>query len=117
MLYHLFDVKNDKRLSIYLYRTGFAVWLLYIVLGAPVFKTILHYRNDCGVLSFVLMIVSFSLSMVYDYFHNFRLYESKKKWLFISYLLLAGVIFYFQASHSLHWYLEQIMNKLSNFRF
>ncbi len=94
MLDHLFDIKNDRRLSIYLYRLGFAMWLLYIVLGAPVFKAYLHYRTDCGVLSFVLIIVSFSVSMVYDYFHNQEGYRIKKKWLLISYVILAGLFYY-----------------------
>ncbi len=96
MLDHLFDIKNDRRLSIYLYRLGFAMWLLYILLGAPALKPYFHYRTDCGVLSFILMIVSFSVSMVYDYFHNPIGYKIKKKWLVISYAILAALVYYFK---------------------
>lgn len=94
MLDHLFNIKNDRRLSIYLYRLGFAMWLLYIVMGAPALKAFHHYRTDCGVLSFVLMVVSFSFSMVYDYFNDQMSYRTKKKWLLISYLILAVLFCY-----------------------
>lgn len=95
MLEGLFDIKNDKRLSMYLYRMGFGMWLMYLVLGAPGLRTYAHYRTDCGIWCFVLMIVAFSASMVYDYFHHREAYEHKKKWLMISYVLLAGMIYYF----------------------
>ncbi|WP_409014256.1 hypothetical protein [Dyadobacter sp. NIV53] len=49
MLEGLFDIKNDKRLSMYLYRMGFSMWLMYLVLGAPAMRTYAHYRTDCGV--------------------------------------------------------------------
>lgn len=95
MLEGLFDIKNDKRLSMYLYRMGFGMWLMYLILGAPALRSYLQYRTDCGVLCFVLMIVGFSASMVYDYFHQRDAYEQKKKWLFISYIVLAGIIYFF----------------------
>jgi 4-hydroxybenzoate polyprenyltransferase len=91
----LFDIKNDRRLSMYLYRMGFGMWLMYLVLGAPAMHTYLHYRTDCGVLCFILMIIGFSASMVYDYFHQRDAYEQKKKWLFASYIILAGIIYFF----------------------
>jgi len=91
----LFDIKNDKRLSMYLYRMGFGMWLMYLILGAPALRSYLHYRTDCGILCFVLMISAFSASMVYDYFHERSAYEQKKKWLFISYALLAGIVYFF----------------------
>ncbi|WP_044198499.1 hypothetical protein [Dyadobacter tibetensis] len=97
MLTHLFDIKNDKRLSIYLYRSGFAMWLLYIVLGAPMADAYTHYRTECGVFSFILMILSFSVSMVYDYFHDPEAYKQKRKWLFITYFILAAVLYYFDV--------------------
>ena len=96
MLEGLFDIKNDKRLSMYLYRMGFGMWLMYLILGAPAMRTYAHYRTDCGVFCFVLMIVGFSASMVYDYFHNRNAFEQKKKWLFISYLILAGIIYFLE---------------------
>jgi hypothetical protein len=91
----LFDIKNDRRLSVYLYRMGFGMWLMYLALGAPALHTYKHYRLDCGVFSVVWMVTGFSASMVYDYFHNREAYEYKKKWLFISYLVLAGIVYFF----------------------
>lgn len=95
MLEGLFDIKNDRRLSMYLYRMGFGMWLMYLVLGAPAMRAYVQYRMDCGILCFILMIVGFSASMVYDYFHNKEAYEQKKKWLFMSYIILAGIIYFF----------------------
>ena len=93
MLDGLFDIKNDRRLSMYLYRVGFGMWLLYLALGAPALHLYKHYRQDAGVLCILLMVVGFSASMVFDYVHNHEAYEYKKKWLFISYLFLAGVVY------------------------
>lgn len=99
MLEHLFDIKNDRRLSMYLYRMGFGMWLMYLVLGAPALHAYKQYRTDCGVFSFVLMIAGFSAAMVYDYFHNREAYEYKKKWLFVSYLILALVVYFIEFQH------------------
>lgn len=96
MLEGLFDIKNDKRLSMYLYRMGFGMWLMYLVLGAPALRSYLQYRTNCGVLCFVLMITGFSASMVYDYFHQRDAYEQKKKWLFFSYMILAAIIYFLE---------------------
>jgi 4-hydroxybenzoate polyprenyltransferase len=96
MLEGIFDIKNDRRLSMYLYRIGFGMWLLYLVLGAPALKAYAHYRQDCGLWSFVLVIFGFSASMVYDYVHHHDQFELKKKWLFISYVILAGVIYFLE---------------------
>lgn len=96
MLAELLDIKNDRRMSVYLYRMGFGMWLMYLVLGAPALHTYHHYRQDCGLLSFVLMIFGFSASMVYDYFHHHDQYEMKKKWLFISYAALAVIIYFLE---------------------
>lgn len=110
MLEGLFDIKNDRRLSVYLYRTGFGMWLMYLILGAPALHAYVHYRQDCGLLCFAFMIFGFSASMVYDYFHHRDQYEVKKKWLFISYVVLAGVIYFLEfRGHEntidLHWLL------------
>ncbi|OJV20175.1 MAG: hypothetical protein BGO21_12420 [Dyadobacter sp. 50-39] len=96
MLEGLFDIRNDRRLSVYLYRTGFGFWLMYIALGAPALHFYKHYRQDCGILCLVLMVSAFSASMVYDYFHHRDQYEVKKKWLFISYVILAGLIYFLE---------------------
>ncbi len=89
----IFDIKNDRRLSMYLYRLGFGLWLLYLALGAPALRAYSHLREDAGVGCILLMVVGFSASMVYDYVHNHEAYEQKKKWLFISYLFLAGIVY------------------------
>lgn len=108
MLEGLFDIKNDRRLSMYLYRVGFGMWLMYLVLGAPALKAYHHYRQDCGLLSFALMIFGFTASMVYDYFHHHEQFEIKKKWLFISYAMLAAIIYFVEFKGKapvldLHW--------------
>lgn len=95
MLEDLFDIKNDRRLSVYLYRMGFGMWLMYLALGAPALHAYKHYRLDCAVFSIAWMVIGFSASMVYDYYHNREAYEYKKKFLFISYLFLAGIIYFF----------------------
>lgn len=91
----LFNIKNDRRLSAYLYRGGFVFWLVYLVLGSPALHIYGHYRNDAGVLSVVLIVVGFSMSMVYDFFNNRSGYEQKKKWLVISYLILFSFLYFF----------------------
>ncbi|OIN57584.1 hypothetical protein [Arsenicibacter rosenii] len=91
----LFDIKNDRRLSVYLYRLGFGFWLLYIVSGARFMHAFSVYRTDFGVFSFFLMVLGLSTSMVYDYYHQPLEFDQKKKWLIISYVALAGVIYFF----------------------
>lgn len=91
----LFDLKNDRRLSVYLYRAGFGAWLLYIVSGARFMQSVSTYRTDFGVFAFFLMVMGLSASMIYDYYHNQVEFEQKKKWLAFSYLVLAGLIYFF----------------------
>ncbi len=93
MLEEILDIKNDRRLSVFLYRTGFGCWLLYLALGAPALHLYHHYRQDAGLFCILLMVAGFSASMVYESYHNRVLFEQKKKWLVISYLFLAGVIY------------------------
>ncbi|ARK11801.1 hypothetical protein [Fibrivirga algicola] len=95
----LFDLKNDPRLSVYLYRTGFGCWLLYIMAGAPIMASLRFYRTDLGILSFFMMISGLTASMVYDYHHNTALFMQKKKWLAIGYCLLAGLIYFVVLGH------------------
>lgn len=91
----LFDIKNGRRLSIYLYRTGFVCWLLYIVSGARFLHELTIYRTDFGIFSFFLMVMALSTSMVYDYYHNPTEFDVKKKWLIISYMVLAALVYIF----------------------
>ena len=91
----LFDLKNDRRLSVYLYRAGFGCWLLYIVSGAQFMRSVSMYRTDFGVFAFFLMVMGLSASMVYDYYHHPVEFEQKKKWLAFSYLVLAALIYFF----------------------
>ena len=91
----LFDLKNDRRLSVYLYRAGFGAWLLYIVSGAQFMASVRMYRTDFGVFSFFLMVMGLSASMIYDYYHHPVEFAQKKKWLAFSYLVLAALIYFF----------------------
>jgi surface polysaccharide O-acyltransferase-like enzyme len=100
----IFDIKNDRRLSVYLYRMGFGMWLLYLIIGAPALRAYRHYRTDVGILCILLMVIGFSASMVYEYFHNYEVYQQKKKWLIISYLFLASVIYFIELrTHTFNW--------------
>ena len=95
----LFDLKNDRRLSAYLYRAGFGAWLLYIVSGARFMQPVSVYRTDFGVFSFFLMVMGLSASMIYDYYHHPTEFEQKKKWLAVSYVVLAALIYVFILHH------------------
>ena len=91
----LFDLKNDRRLSVYLYRAGFGFWLLYILMGARFMQEFVTYRTDCAIFSFFLMVMALSASMYYDYHHHPAEFEQKKKWLVVMYMVLAGLIYFF----------------------
>ncbi|MBO0950665.1 hypothetical protein [Fibrella forsythiae] len=95
----LFDLKNDPRLSVYLYRAGFGCWLLYIMAGAPILASLRFYRTDLGMLSFCMMIAGLTASMVYDYHHNVALFTQKKKWLAIGYGILAALVYFVILGH------------------
>ncbi len=91
----IFDLKNDRRLSVYLYRMGFGCWLFYIVCGAQFMYSLSLYRTDVGIFSFFLMVMSLSASMIYDYHHDTTAFGQKKKWLAISYAVLACLVYLF----------------------
>lgn len=96
---HLFDIKNDRRLSVYLYRAGFGNWLLYIASGARLLHTLLPYRTDFGIFAFFLMVMGLSTAMVYDYYHDPAGFGQKKKWLLVSYAVLAGLVYFVLLRH------------------
>lgn len=101
----IFDLKNDRRLSVYLYRGGFGCWLLYILSGARFMQPVSTYRTDFGVFAFFLMVMGLSASMIYDYYHQPAEFEQKKKWLAFGYLVLAGLIYFFILHNgSLNWH-------------
>jgi len=106
----LFDIKNDRRLSVYLYRSGFGCWLLYIVSGARFLHELTMYRTDFGIFSFFLMVMGLSTSMVYDYYHHPAEFDVKKKWLIISYMVLAVLVYVFIVRN-------QPIDILGSFRF
>ncbi|MFN3379963.1 MAG: hypothetical protein ACK41O_10945 [Runella zeae] len=91
----LFDIKNDRRLSVYLYRMGFGMWLVYILLGASFLHQYVMYRTHCAIMCAILMVFGLSASMYYDYYHHHEEFEQKKKWLILSYIVLAGLIYFF----------------------
>ncbi|WP_128544017.1 hypothetical protein [Larkinella soli] len=92
---NLFDLKNDRRMSVYLYRAGFGCWLFYILMGARFLQDVNSYRTDCGIFSFFLMVMGLSAGMYYDYHHHPAEFEQKKKWLILSYVVLAGLVYVF----------------------
>jgi hypothetical protein len=91
----LFDVKNDRRLSVYMYRLGFALWLLYILMGAPFLHHYAAYRTDCALLCGFCMVTAVSASLFYDYHHHPAEFEQKKKWLIVGYAVLAAGLYWF----------------------
>ena len=95
----LFDLKNDPRLSVYLYRAGFGCWLACVVAGTPALVALHAHRFGLGVLAFLAMMGGLTASMVYDYHHNARLFTQKKKWLLVGYCLLAALIYFVILGH------------------
>ncbi|MFN4147482.1 MAG: hypothetical protein ACK4GN_16765 [Runella sp.] len=92
---NFFDIKNDRRLSVYLYRFGFVLWLTYILLGASFFQQYAVYRPSCAVMCAFSMLMGLSASMYYDYYHHPAEFEQKKKWLIISYMVVGAMVYFF----------------------
>lgn len=92
---NFFDAKNDRRLSVYLYRLGFGLWLAYILLGARFMQEYAMYRTHCALLCAFMMVAGLSASLYHDYHHDYAEFEKKKKLLILSYLLLAGLLYFF----------------------
>ena len=95
MFDNIFDIKNDRRLSVFLYRAGFGMWMAYLVLGARFMHQYAFYRTNCGLLCGFLMLSGLTASLIYDYHHNATLFEQRKKWLFLTYLLVAALVYFF----------------------
>jgi hypothetical protein len=79
----IFDIKNDRRLSIYLYRFGMLVWCLYLVAGMPALTYLAAYRNSIGLFSALLLVMAFLAHMAFESTHHKAAYHQKRKWLFI----------------------------------
>ncbi len=89
----LFDIKNDRRLSIFLYRSGLLTWGAYLLAGAPVLFSIAEYRNLIGLLSGLLLILAFAAHMVYESVHHKPAYQQKKKWLLIGTVFVSVLVY------------------------
>lgn len=89
----LFNIKNDRRLSIYLYRLGLLTWCVYLLAGAPSFRLLAGYRNDIGLISGLMLILAFGAHMVYESVHHKVAYQQKKKWLLIGTVFVAVLVY------------------------
>ncbi|GAA4441676.1 hypothetical protein GCM10023091_27300 [Ravibacter arvi] len=89
----LFDIKNDRRLSIYLYRSGMLIWCLYLVAGSPSLIILAEYRDVIGVLSGLILILAFGTHMVYESVHHRTAYQQKKKWLLIGTVFVSVLVY------------------------
>ena len=89
----LFDIKNDRRLSILLYRSGLLTWSAYLLAGAPFLFAISEYRNLIGILSGLLLILAFAAHMVYESVHNKSAFQQKKKWLLIGTVFVSVLVY------------------------
>ncbi len=89
----LFDIKNDRRLSIFLYRSGLMAWCAYLLAGAPVLVSIVEYRSLIGLFSGLLLILAFAAHMVYESVHHKSAYQQKKKWLLIGTVFVSVLVY------------------------
>lgn len=89
----LFNIKNDRRLSVYLYRSGLLAWAAYLLAGAPALSGFAEYRNEIGLLSGLMLILAFAAHMVYESVHHKQAYHLKKKWLFIGTIFVTVLVY------------------------
>ena len=94
MFDNIFDIKNDRRLSVYLYRAGFGMWLGYILLGAGFLEQYAPYRPYCAFLCGFMMLSGLTASMAYDYHHHPAAFEQRKKWLLFTYFMVAVLVYF-----------------------
>lgn len=87
----IFDIKNDQRLSTYLYRSGFVLWLTYVVLIAPALHAYVHYRIETGIAAALFIVAGFFTSMVFDFYHQPGLFRAKR--LMVAFYFVFGAIF------------------------
>lgn len=89
----IFNIRNDRRLSIYLYRAGLLIWCLYLLGGAPQLTFLVQNRNSIGILSGLLLILAFGMHMVYESVHHKAAYQLKKKWFFIGTIFISVLVY------------------------
>ena len=92
---NIFDIKNDRRLSQYLYKTGFGLWLLYILMGSSLLSQYAFYRQEVALGCAFMMVSGLVASLVFDYYHAQKEFEKRFKWLIVSVLFLFLVIYFF----------------------
>ncbi len=92
MSVNIFDIKNDRRLSQYLYKTGFGLWLLYILMGSTLLKQYAAHRPEVAMGCGFMMITGLIASLVFDYYHNYKEFQKKIKYLVISLLVIFFLI-------------------------
>ncbi len=92
---NIFDIKNDRRLSQYLYKTGFGLWLLYILMGSSLLSQYAFYRQEVAFGCGFMMLSALSASLVFDYYHAHKEFEVRFILLIVSTLaILLGVYFF-----------------------
>jgi hypothetical protein len=92
---NIFDIKNDRRLSQYLYKTGFGLWLVYISMGGSLLKQYALYRQEVALGCAFMMVSGLVASLVFDYHHDYKEFVKKFKYLIISTLALFLFIYIF----------------------
>jgi hypothetical protein len=85
---NIFDIKNDRRLSQYLYRTGFGLWLLYILMGSSLLHQYAFHRQEVALGCGFMMISGLVASLVFDYYHDYKEFERRFIFLIISILVV-----------------------------
>jgi hypothetical protein len=89
----IFDIKNDRRLSQYLYRAGFGLWLMYILMGSSLLQQYAIYRNSVAILCAFTMMIGLFASLIFDYHHDYPEFERRSKWLIFSLAFIALLIY------------------------
>jgi cell division protein FtsW (lipid II flippase) len=90
---NIFDIKNDRRLSQYLYRTGFGLWLVYILMGSSLLNQYAIHRSEVALGCFFMMVSGLLASLVFDYYHDHSVFKQRLKWLIISVLCIVLVLY------------------------
>lgn len=109
----IFNIRNDRRLSIYLYRLGLLIWCLYLLGGAPQLTFLAQHRNWVGVISGLVMILAFGTHMVYESVHHKAAYHLKKKWFFIGTIFVSVWVYVKEfGAPSLHQVWIKVMDFL-----